>query len=60
MVDGNTVVMAGMALSWVVWALRLEGRVNTQEKLHEKLAEDVSYIRDRIDTFLNGRSIERP
>lgn len=33
---------------------RLDGRINVQQALHAKLGEDVSYIRERIDTALNG------
>jgi hypothetical protein len=38
----------------IFWFARLEGRVNTQEKRHEDLTDDVKYIRDRIDRALNG------
>lgn len=44
------------------WLLRLEGRVNTGEALHNtlkdshaELKDDVRYIRDRIDRALHGR-----
>lgn len=44
------------------WLLRLEGRVNTGEALHNTLKDshaelkaDVRYIRDRIDRALHGR-----
>lgn len=39
----------------VVWLLRLEGRVNTNQALHDALKADVTYIRDRIDRALNGK-----
>lgn len=52
-----------MALSFcgaVVWLIRLEGRVNTNEALHgtlkeghDELKDDVRYIRERIDTALS-------
>lgn len=58
-------VALSMALSFVgavVWLIRLEGRVNTGEALHNNLKEshdelkdDVRYIRNRIDSALNGR-----
>lgn len=52
----ETILSAGVAVvSVVVWLIRLEGRVNTQMALHERLSEDVSYIRERIDAALNGR-----
>lgn len=47
-----TVVLA--AIGGIVWFVRLEGRVNTQERLHADLKEDVVYIRERIDKALNG------
>lgn len=37
-----------------IWLLRLEGRINVHQALHEKLSEDVEYIRERIDRALNG------
>ncbi len=42
------------AVAVLVWLIRLEGRVNTHQALHEKLANDVAYIRNRIDAALNG------
>jgi sensor domain CHASE-containing protein len=37
-----------------VWLIRLEGRINMNEKLTSDLTEDVKYIRDRIDRAING------
>lgn len=42
-------VVAGLA-----WLLRLEGRINLNERLTAGLIEDVQYIRRRIDEALNG------
>ncbi len=39
----------------LTWLLRLEGRINMQAELHEKLSDDVTYIRARIDAALNGK-----
>ena len=36
------------------WLMRQEGRINTLEKLHNDLKDDVRYIRERIDSALNG------
>ena len=47
--------IAAPTVTVIVWLLRLEGRVNTHQALHEKLASDVQYIRERIDRALNGR-----
>jgi sensor domain CHASE-containing protein len=53
--SGDLLVGAGVAVvSVIVWLIRLEGRINTQAALYENLAEDVTYIRTRIDTALNG------
>lgn len=38
----------------VVWLIRLEGRINVHQALHDRLAADVAYIRSRIDSALNG------
>lgn len=44
------------AIAGIVWLVRLEGRVNTTEQLSQQrfgdLKEDVEYIRDRIDEFM--------
>jgi hypothetical protein len=42
------------AIGGLVWLIRLEGRINTHDALHDKLASDVTYIRSRIDKALNG------
>lgn len=39
----------------LVWLIRLEGRVNTNEALQREIAAEVRYIRDRIDRALNGK-----
>jgi hypothetical protein len=44
----------GVAIGVVIWLIRLEGRVNMQAALHDRLSADVSYIRERIDDALNG------
>ena len=55
-VQQGTLVTGIMAvIGGIVWLVRLEGRVNTAEKLHADLKEDVTYIRSRIDRALNGR-----
>jgi sensor domain CHASE-containing protein len=38
----------------IVWLIRLEGRINVHQALHDRLAADVAYIRSRIDSALNG------
>lgn len=51
----GTVVVVGIpAVGGLVWLIRLEGRVNTQDVLHQEMKEDVQYIRQRIDAALNG------
>jgi hypothetical protein len=51
---GTMASVSAMAVAVVVWLIRLEGRINTQDVLHTALKEDVRYIRDRIDRALNG------
>lgn len=54
-VDQGAIVTGVLAcIGGIVWLVRLEGRVNTAERLHADLKEDVTYIRDRIDRALNG------
>ena len=38
----------------LVWLIRLEGRLNLNERVTNDLADDVKYIRSRIDAALNG------
>lgn len=38
----------------VVWLIRLEGRVNTQDVINQQVRADLTYIRERIDRALNG------
>ena len=40
----------------VVWLLRLEGRVNTQDMRVSRIEDDVRYIRERIDRALESRN----
>jgi len=54
--SGELVLSAvGAGVGVVVWLIRLEGRLNTQVALHKNLADDVAYIRSRIDAALNSR-----
>lgn len=39
----------------LVWLIRLEGRLNLNERVTNDLVDDVRYIRNRIDAALNGR-----
>ena len=51
----NVALAVGLPLvGGLVWLIRLEGRVKTQEALLAKFVEDVQYIRERIDAALNG------
>jgi hypothetical protein len=40
-------------ISGIVWAVRLEGRVNKSDQRVNDLKEDVEYIRRRIDEALD-------
>jgi hypothetical protein len=37
----DLLTVGGMAVGVIAWALRLEGRVNTQDKVHEQLQESI-------------------
>lgn len=53
-VEQGTVVTLGLAcVGAIIWFVRLEGRVNTGERLHEELTDHVKYIRERIDDALS-------
>ena len=43
----------------LVWLIRLEGRVNTNDVVVARLQTDVTYIRGRIDKAINGHSHSR-
>lgn len=36
----------------LIWLVRLEGRVNANEAAQDRLARDVTYIRNRIDSAI--------
>lgn len=42
------------AIGVVIWLIRLEGRVNTQDTINKQVRDDLTYIRGRIDKALNG------
>jgi hypothetical protein len=53
--DTQTIAAFGVpAIVAVVWLIRLEGRVNTQDARYQDLRDDLKYIRERIDRALNG------
>ncbi len=47
------------AVAVLVWLIRLEGRVNTNDVVVARLQTDVTYIRGRIDKAINGHSHSR-
>ena len=47
--------LAVPAVGVIVWLVRLEGRINTNEALQKTVLAEVQYIRERIDRALNGR-----
>ena len=51
-------VMAVVApvVGFIVWLIRLEGRVNLQDARYSEIKESLAYIRDRVDRALNGPS----
>lgn len=56
---GLWITLATLALSGVVWGIRLEGRVDGQEREFKvvvgQLRDDVNYIRQRLDQALARR-----
>lgn len=46
--------MALTAGTVLVWLIRLEGRVNTQDAQYRQMRDDLHYVRERIDKALNG------
>lgn len=59
---GVVVAIATPILGLVIWAVRQEGRINAHDLLHgahdrkhEEIREDLTYIRQRIDSALNGK-----
>ena len=55
--SAELMVSAGaLVVGVVVWLVRLEGKVLAQAQLHDRLVDDVAYIRSRIDSALNGHS----
>lgn len=66
MTEGVVLFTAGACVSAVVWFVRLEGRVNGHDRehgehirRHEELRDDLAYIRERIDTAINGKHSAR-
>ncbi len=58
--DGQAIVaLAGAFITALIWLIRLEGRVNTQQALIDGVKEDVRYIRRRIDQALNGHDDDK-
>lgn len=53
---GVWITLATIALSGVVWGIRLEGRVDGQEREYkavvQQLRDDVNYIRSRLDQLV--------
>jgi sensor domain CHASE-containing protein len=45
----SVVALVIPAIGVVVWLVRLEGRINTNEALQQSVLEEVKYIRERID-----------
>jgi len=53
-VTGEMLTMALTAGTELVWLIRLEGRVNTQDAQFQQMRDDLHYVRERIDKALNG------
>lgn len=48
-INTETVTVAVPVIGVVVWLVRLEGRINTNEALQKTVLDEVRYIRERID-----------
>lgn len=48
----SAIALAVPAVGVIVWLVRLEGRINTNEALQKTVLEEVKYIRERIDEYL--------
>lgn len=59
MSESGVLWVVGGAVAIIVWAVRIEGRVNAQETNHrdfrDTVLDDLRYIRERIDKVINGR-----
>jgi hypothetical protein len=54
-IDVSTVIAVLVpAVGALAWLFRLEGRVNTQAAITDRMHEDLAYIRKRIDQALKG------
>lgn len=57
--NGEVFTLVLTAVGVIIWLVRLEGRVNLNERLLseriEKVKEDVGYIRERIDEIAPPR-----
>lgn len=54
-IDTQTAVALGLPIiGGLVWLIRLEGKVQLNQRLTEDLIDDVKYIRSRIDAAING------
>lgn len=51
--DTSIAALLVPAITILVWLVRLEGRVNTNEALQKTVLDEVLYIRQRIDRALN-------
>lgn len=61
--EPSVIVTVGIALVGVIiWSVRQEGRLNAHDERHDvheqrhvELRDDVRYIRQRIDSAINGK-----
>jgi len=56
---GTAVAILVPSVTALVWLLRLEGRITTNEFATAGLRKDVTYIRDRIDQAIGGEGRHR-
>ena len=51
---GEIIALGAPAAAVLIWLIRLEGHVNTQDAQYQQMRDDLKYVRERIDTALNG------
>jgi hypothetical protein len=54
MFDNSIIALGLPAIGVIVWLVRLEGRINTNEALQKSVLDEVQYIRRRIDRAINS------
>ena len=55
-IDLETLVTVGVpTVGAIVWLVRLEGRINTNDKLHEAMSAQLERIEDKLDRLVGHK-----